>query len=94
MEPSHEKFRGVRFFGSLDGLRALGIVAVIWLHAWWGTPYYTRLEGMPVLRQGFYGVQIFFVISGLLITTLLLREMARYGKISLEYFHVRRALRI
>jgi peptidoglycan/LPS O-acetylase OafA/YrhL len=84
----------VRFFGSLDGLRALSIVAVIWLHAWWETPYYTRLEAMPVLRQGFYGVQVFFVVSGFLITTLLLREMERYGKISLRDFYIRRALRI
>jgi hypothetical protein len=33
MRQSYEKFRGVRFFGSLDGLRALSIVAVIWLHS-------------------------------------------------------------
>jgi peptidoglycan/LPS O-acetylase OafA/YrhL len=94
MEQSYEKFRGVRFFGSLDGLRALSIVAVMWLHAWWETPYYTRLEATPVLRQGFYGVQVFFVVSGFLITTLLLREMERYGTISLRDFYIRRALRI
>lgn len=94
MESSYEKFRGVRFFGSLDGLRALSIVAVIWLHAWWETPYYPRLEALPVLRQGFYGVQVFFVVSGFLITTLLLREMERYGTISLRDFYIRRALRI
>lgn len=94
MEQSYEKFRGVRFFGSLDGLRALSIVAVIWLHSWWETPYYTRLEAVPVLRQGFYGVQVFFVVSGFLITTLLLREMDRYGTISLRDFYIRRALRI
>jgi len=33
MESSYEKFRSVRFFGFLDGLRALSIVAVIWLHS-------------------------------------------------------------
>jgi hypothetical protein len=86
MEPSYEKFRGARFFGSLDGLREMSIVAVIWLHAWWGTPYYTRLKGMPVLRQGFYGVQIFFVISGFLIT-MLLREMERYGNFAARFLH-------
>jgi peptidoglycan/LPS O-acetylase OafA/YrhL len=47
-----------------------------------------------VLRQGFYGVQVFFVVNGFLITTLLLREMERYGKISLRDFYIRRALRI
>ena len=94
MEQSYEKFRGLRFFGSLDGLRALSIVAVIWLHSWWETPYYPRVEALPVLRQGFYGVQVFFVVSGFLITTLLLREMERYGTISLRDFYIRRALRI
>ena len=94
MQQSYEKFRSVRFFGSLDGLRALSIVAVMWLHAWWETPYYARLEAIPVLRQGFYGVQVFFVVSGFLITTLLLREMEKYGTISLRDFYIRRALRI
>jgi peptidoglycan/LPS O-acetylase OafA/YrhL len=94
MQQSYEKFRGVRFFGSLDGLRALSIVAVIWLHCWYETPYYPRLAAVPVLRQGFYGVQVFFVVSGFLITTLLLREKERYGKISLRDFYIRRALRI
>lgn len=94
MTPEYAKFRGVRFFGSLDGLRALSIVAVIWFHCWWGTPYDKRLEAMPVLRQGGFGVQIFFVISGFLITTLLLRERDRFGQISIRDFYVRRALRI
>jgi peptidoglycan/LPS O-acetylase OafA/YrhL len=94
MQQSYKKFRGVRFFGSLDGLRALSIVAVIWLHCWYETPYYPRLAAVPVLRQGFYGVQVFFVVSGFLITTLLLREKERYGKISLRDFYIRRALRI
>lgn len=94
MTPEYAKFRDVRFFGSLDGLRALSIVAVIWFHCWWGTPYYKRLLAMPVLRQGGYGVQIFFVISGFLITTLLLRERDRFGRISIRDFYVRRALRI
>jgi peptidoglycan/LPS O-acetylase OafA/YrhL len=49
---------------------------------------------VPVLRQGLCGVQVFFVVSGFLITTLLLREMERYGKISLRDFYIRRALRI
>jgi len=94
MESSYKKFRSVRFFGSLDGLRALSIVAVIWLHSWYETPYYPRLQATPVLRQGFYGVQVFFVVSGFLITTLLLREIDKYGKISLRDFYIRRALRI
>jgi peptidoglycan/LPS O-acetylase OafA/YrhL len=94
MTAEYAKFRKVRFFASLDGLRALSIVAVIWLHCWWGTPYYPRLAKIPVLRQGGYGVHIFFVISGFLITTLLLRERDRFGKISIRDFYTRRALRI
>ena len=49
---------------------------------------------MPVLHQGFYGVQVFFAVSGFLITALLLREMDKYGTISLRDFYIRRALRI
>ena len=90
----YQAFRAVRFFGSLDGLRALSIVGVLWFHCWWSTPYYPRLQAMPVLRQGEYGVQIFFVISGFLITTLLLRERDKFGLISLRDFYIRRALRI
>jgi peptidoglycan/LPS O-acetylase OafA/YrhL len=75
-------------------MEELCIIAVIWLHSWYETPYYPRLTAVPVLRQGFYGVQVFFVVSGFLITTLLLREMERHGKISLRHFYIRRALRI
>jgi peptidoglycan/LPS O-acetylase OafA/YrhL len=94
MSADYKSFRDMRFFGSLDGLRALSIAGVIWFHSWWGTPYYSKLETIPVLRAGSYGVQIFFVISGFLITTLLLREQERYGAISIRDFYIRRALRI
>ncbi len=94
MTTAYEKFRKARFFGSLDGLRALSIVGVILFHSWWGTPYYRQFNAIPVLRQGSFGVHIFFVISGFLITTLLLREQDRFGKISIRDFYMRRALRI
>jgi peptidoglycan/LPS O-acetylase OafA/YrhL len=35
----YREFRAIRFFGSLDGLRALSIMGVVWFHCWWGTPY-------------------------------------------------------
>jgi peptidoglycan/LPS O-acetylase OafA/YrhL len=92
--PEYARFRQTRFFGSLDGLRAVSIAGVIWFHCWWGTPYYSRLESIPVLRQGSFGIHIFFVISGFLITTLLLREQDRFGRISVRDFYIRRALRI
>lgn len=90
----YQEFRSVRVFGSLDGLRAISVIGVVWFHCWWGTPYYAELQGLPLLRQGEYGVHIFFVISGFLITTLLLREREKFGNISLLDFYIRRALRI
>ena len=94
MEPNYTTFRNVRLFSCLDGLRAFSIIGVIWFHCWWGTPYYSRLEAMPVLRNGSFGVHIFFVVSGFLITTLLLREKETFGTISLRNFYLRRILRI
>jgi peptidoglycan/LPS O-acetylase OafA/YrhL len=94
MNSSYARFREARFFGSLDGLRALSIIGVIWFHSWWGTPYYPTLQTLPVLRQGEWGINIFFVISGFLITTLLLREQKRSGAISIRDFYIRRSLRI
>ena len=94
MTPGYARFREVRFFGSLDGLSALSIIGVIWFHSWWSTPYYSQLTMIPVLRQGEWGVDIFFAISGFLITTLLLRERQRSGTISIRDFYIRRSLRI
>lgn len=90
----YSSFRATRIFGSLDGLRALSIIGVIWFHSWWGTPYYSILASLPVLRNGEWGVYVFFAISGFLITTLLLRERQRSGTISIRDFYIRRALRI
>jgi peptidoglycan/LPS O-acetylase OafA/YrhL len=89
-------FARVRFFGSLDGLRALSILGVLWAHVWYasGEEYFSQLQRLPVLRMGAFGVDIFFGISGFLITTLLLRERAKNGKVSLRSFYLRRALRI
>ncbi|HSQ67838.1 MAG TPA: acyltransferase [Polyangiaceae bacterium] len=76
-----------RRFNSLDGLRALSIVPVVWHHA---TP--RPLEG--VLGRGPLGVDLFFAISGFLITTLLLRERDDTGTVSLPRFYARRSVRI
>ena len=67
----HERFLALRRFGALDGLRCLSIVAVVWHH--------TRPEipGMLLDNRGFLGVDMFFVLSGFLIVTLLLRERDR-----------------
>jgi peptidoglycan/LPS O-acetylase OafA/YrhL len=70
------------YFPALDGLRALSILLVVSFHV-----------GGPNIR-GWVGVHIFFVLSGFLITTLLLRERERYGRISLRAFYTRRFFRI
>ena len=85
----HAAFRGRRVFGNLDGLRAVAILAVIWHHSLAGRP-----TGHRLLDGGFHGVELFFVISGFLITTLLLREREARGRIHLGRFYARRTLRI
>ncbi len=67
----------------LDGLRALAIIAVLVFHL---TP--------AALPGGFLGVDVFFVISGFLITTLLLRELSEHGRLDLPRFWLRRARRL
>ena len=71
---------------SLNGLRALAILSVIASH------YYIQHESATVI--GHFGVTCFFVISGFLITLLLLRERQRTNTVSLTHFYKRRALRI
>lgn len=76
----------------LDGIRALSIMLVILSHA-------TGTVGGPPMEPGLLalgelGVRIFFVISGFLITTLLLAEYNREGSISLGRFYLRRTFRI
>lgn len=85
---SHARFASTRVFGSLDGLRCLSILAVVWHHAATGP------RPLALARNGFIGVDLFFVISGFLITTLLLRERTVRGTISLRRFWIRRTLRI
>jgi peptidoglycan/LPS O-acetylase OafA/YrhL len=91
---AYSAFRGTRFFGSLDGLRAISIMGVVWVHATLASPYYGRFSAIPIIGSGAFGVDIFFAMSGFLITTLLLRERDKLGKISLREFYLRRTLRI
>ena len=68
---------------SLDAVRAIAIFAVLFVHA-----------GMPGFEAGWLGVDLFFALSGFLITTLLLSEHARTGGIAYGGFLLRRALRL
>ncbi|MFT3932628.1 MAG: acyltransferase [Chitinophagaceae bacterium] len=82
---------------SLNGLRAISILMVIFYHLlqhhFLPDNTFTRLAG-HLLFNGQLGVNIFFVISGFLITSLLMREKAYTGGISLRKFYGRRAIRI
>jgi peptidoglycan/LPS O-acetylase OafA/YrhL len=86
--PDHTQYLGRSTFANLDGLRCFSILAVLWYHV----PIASPLPG--ALGRGFLGVDLFFVLSGFLITTLLLRERERHGRIALGAFYVRRTLRI
>lgn len=76
---------------SLDGLRAVSIVLVMASHAIQGT--HSLLFRFFFLHSDL-GVRVFFIISGFLITSLLLHERAESGRISLRLFYIRRTLRI
>jgi peptidoglycan/LPS O-acetylase OafA/YrhL len=78
------------YYPAMDGLRGVAILLVILYH--FGFNHFLRPFHM--LINGDMGVNIFFVISGFLITTLLLKEKIKYGQISLNRFYTRRALRI
>lgn len=84
-----ESYRARRHFANLDGLRFVSIAMVVWHH---GIPL--DQGGAQILLRGFLGVDFFFVLSGFLITTLLLRERSEYGDFSLRDFYLRRVLRI
>ena len=83
---------------SLNGLRALSILLVIFSHLY-NHHYFNDgdilIKYVPLwLFNGALGVNIFFIISGFLITTLLKHELEAYGKISLKAFYMRRIIRI
>ncbi len=80
------------YLPSLDGLRAISIALVILAHLY--KEHVSHLDLNPVLRHGYLGVYIFFVISGFLINTLLLKEKVKTGTISLKNFYMRRLFRI
>jgi peptidoglycan/LPS O-acetylase OafA/YrhL len=71
------------FRPDIEGLRAIAVTLVVLSHA-----------GVAALAGGYVGVDVFFVISGFLITTLLVKELTRTGHISLAGFYARRMVRL
>ena len=67
----------------IEGLRAVAVLLVLLFHA-----------GVPGLGGGYVGVDVFFVLSGFLITSLMLNERATTGRISMSSFYARRIRRI
>jgi peptidoglycan/LPS O-acetylase OafA/YrhL len=83
-----------RHIPTLDGWRALAILLVVAHHA--GTAFYGESDyySVSLTRFGTWGVPVFFGLSGVLITKLLLEEFDRTGRMSLKSFYIRRAFRI
>ncbi|GAB2574577.1 acyltransferase family protein [Dyella jejuensis] len=81
MEGNNDYRLGYR--SDIEGLRAIAILLVVGVHA-----------GVPWLGGGFIGVDIFFVLSGFLITGLLVQEIARTGTLRFADFYLRRLRRL
>ncbi len=82
------KASALRYRPEIDGLRAIAVLSVM--------VYHLKLTfgGAMVLPGGFLGVDLFFVLSGYLITHILLAEFYKTGRISIVQFYVRRSRRI
>ena len=78
----------INYRPEIDGLRAIAVSVVILYHA------QLNILDIKIFEGGFIGVDIFFVISGYLITSLILKELESTGDFSFRYFYERRARRI
>src|SRR5438874_2564773 len=83
MSEGRQPARSLGYQPALDGLRAVAVLAVFGFHA--------TSSGVP---GGYVGVDLFFVLSGFLITSLLLEERVRTGRVRLSWFYARRFLRL
>ena len=82
-EKGKQRKTKMRYMPGLDGLRAIAVLGIIIYHL-----------NRKWLTGGFIGVDTFFVISGYLITSLLLKEYEERGIISLKQFWIRRVKRL
>ncbi|MCP3911363.1 MAG: acyltransferase [Actinomycetia bacterium] len=81
--PTRPAVSRMPYLGGIDGIRALAVLAVV--------AYHLDAAWMP---GGFFGVEVFFAVSGYLITALLVREVAGSGRVDLVGFWTRRARRL
>ena len=81
--PSPRPRRALAFRGDIEGLRGVAVLLVVAFHV-----------GLPFLSGGFVGVDVFFVLSGFLITGLLVDELRSTGRVSLHEFYARRIRRL
>lgn len=77
----------------LDAVRGIACLLVLFAH-FWSIPLFLRLSNINLLSGGFIGVDIFFVLSGFLISFLLCSEISRLGTINIKEFYWRRFLRL
>jgi peptidoglycan/LPS O-acetylase OafA/YrhL len=75
----------------LNGLRGFAIVLVLYAHSSLSTMIFSELH---IGNGGFVGVDVFFVLSSFLISTLLLKEFLNFGHISIKNFYIRRTIRL
>ena len=78
----------IKYRPEIDGLRAVAVLAVLIYHVQF------NFSDQLFFNGGFIGVDIFFVISGYLITSLILKEINTNNKFSFAYFYERRARRL
>ncbi len=78
----------IKYRSEIDGLRTIAVLSVIIYHAEF------KLKSFDFLKGGFFGVDIFFVISGFLITSLIINEYNKTNKFSILNFYERRARRL
>src|SRR5690242_7458008 len=74
---------------SLDGLRGIAVLIVMFYHTGIFLP-----QSISPISGGFLGVDVFFVLSGFLITSVLLKEYAGFESINLRNFYLRRIYRL
>lgn len=82
---SHAEYRRTRRFPALDGMRAVTVLSLIALHFGFG-------DWLPLIGRG--KITVFFVLSGFVITLLLLRDEEKYDQVRLRTFYIRRQFRI